>query len=206
MSAALKHIPIFDQAKTLSEKPRLGKKRCKPVLVWKNSKLSARMHKEKSKAKLRCASGGSIYIYVHNNPLLYTDPSGLAVPGCSEMFQSSACYEPLLSGPSEGPDPILQATFEYGITVGAFIPSPVQPLFAYGSTAVVGKNIYNALSQGNGGEAFVQGAPAAMQESGNPWVRGTGFLFEAANYARTISGIPPVDDTYREIMTQCPRQ
>ncbi len=42
------------------------------------------------------------YIYVHNNSLLFTDPGGLAVPGCSEMFQSSACYEPLQPGPTQG--------------------------------------------------------------------------------------------------------
>ncbi len=61
MSVALKFIPISDTVEKLSEKPRLGKKLCKPVLVWENSKLSHGMHREKSRAKLRSALEGSIY-------------------------------------------------------------------------------------------------------------------------------------------------
>ncbi len=61
MSAALKLIPISDQAEKLSQKPPLGQKRCKPVLAWKNPKLSPGMHREKPKAKLMCVSGGNIY-------------------------------------------------------------------------------------------------------------------------------------------------
>ena len=64
MSAALKLSSISGQAKKLSQKSPLGKKTPKPVLVWKNPKLSDGMHKEKSKAKLMCVSGGSIYPYV----------------------------------------------------------------------------------------------------------------------------------------------
>ena len=69
MSAALKIIPTSDDAEKLSQNSRLGKKLCKPVLVWKNPALSLGMHKEKPKAKLRCMSGGK-YLF------LYTDPDG----------------------------------------------------------------------------------------------------------------------------------
>ncbi len=102
MSAALKLNPETDK---LSRKTPLGEKRSKPRLAWKNPKLSAEPHKEKSKVRLDAsygrvlynyfrdydpgigqyvqsdpiglASGPSTYSYVRSNPLTNTDRLGL---------------------------------------------------------------------------------------------------------------------------------
>lgn len=73
MPAALK---LDLEIQPLSQKPPLGEKRLKPVLVWKNPALSSGIHRGKSKAMLSLTSGQTLYGYVGGNPLGYIDPFG----------------------------------------------------------------------------------------------------------------------------------
>jgi len=138
------------------------------------------------------------FIYVHNNAVSFTDPSGLMpMTGCE--MSSGGCYEPDVNGPHQPPDYVLQATFEYSIVALAFVPTPVQPIFAWTSFGIGVKNSVNQYSKENYFEGNNLAATSLMSVSTKPWLKGASFMFETANYFRGINEVPPLDDTFSEL-------
>jgi len=131
-------------ASPLSEKPRLGKNRPGPVLVWKNPKLSADVHREKSKARLSIVSGQTLYAYVLGNPINWIDPNGLdPLPGINQGRQylaeangdSNAAWERALNER-------IQRNWESSSCEGKTLREAENYLFAYKSVAEGDKHWY----------------------------------------------------------------